>query len=187
MLFVARWLAIISINKKPDTQKILIYARRNICLIRTPVYNGQFLKFTLLIRTPDNADTMDTFLCPEAQTLSTLLFTGTGYLPTVYFPCHNHVLFVNILHCPNNDRFLGLSSRIASMICLILSQSFFPCTIYKPINNYYSSFTSLAFRRSHCSYPSSSLSVIVFISIQHVSGTFFRTAHLILTPCRHVP
>ena len=112
-LFLARSLPIISINKKPDRHKILIYARRNIRLIRTPVYNGQFLKFSLLIRTPDNTDTMDTFLCPEAQTLSTLLFTGTGYLRTVYFPCHNHVLVVDILHCPNNDRFLGLSSRIA--------------------------------------------------------------------------
>ena len=70
----------------------------------------------LRIRTPINTDTMDTFLCPEAQTLSTLLFTGTGYLRTVCFPCHNHVLFVDILHCPNNDRFLGLSSRIAWMI-----------------------------------------------------------------------
>ena len=38
----------------------------------------------------------------------------------------------------------------------------------------YKSFTSLlAFRRSHCCYPSSSLSAIVFISIQHVSWTFF--------------
>ena len=117
-------LAIISINKKPDTQKILIYARRNIRLIRTPVYNGQFLKFTFLIRTPDNTDTMDTFLCPEAQTLSTLLFTDTGYLPTFYFPCHNHVLFVNILHCPNNDRFLGLSSRIAWYVWFYVSLSF---------------------------------------------------------------
>ena len=60
---------------------------------RTPVHNGQFLKFSLLIRTPDNTDTMDTFLCPEAQTLSTLLFRGTGY--------HNHLLFVDILHCPS--------------------------------------------------------------------------------------
>ena len=60
-----------------------------------------------------NTDTMDTFLCPKAQTLSTLLFTDTGCLRTVYFPHHNHVLFVDILHCPNTDRFLGLSSRIA--------------------------------------------------------------------------
>ena len=44
----------------------------------------------------------------------------------------------------------------------------------------YKSFTSLlAFRRSHCCYPSSSLSAIVFISIQHVSWTFFRRAHLL--------
>ena len=65
------------------------------------------------MRTPITTDTMDTFLCPEAQTLSTLLFTGTGSLRTVYFPCHNHVPFVDILHCSNNGRFLGLSSRIA--------------------------------------------------------------------------
>ena len=78
----------------------------------------------LRIRTPINTDTMDTFLCPEAQTLSTLLFTGTGYLRTVCFPCHNHVLFVDILHCPNNDRFLGLSSRIAWYVWFYVSLSF---------------------------------------------------------------
>ena len=56
---------------------------------------------------------MDTFLCPEAQTLLTLLFTDTGYLHTVSFPYHYHVLIVDILHCSNSDRFLGLSGRIA--------------------------------------------------------------------------
>ena len=35
---------------------MLISARRNTCLIRSPVCNGHFLKFTLLIRTPVNTD-----------------------------------------------------------------------------------------------------------------------------------
>ena len=45
--------------------------------------------------------------------------------------------------------------------------------------SYYTSFTSLAFRRSRCSYPSSSLSAVVFIPIQHVCGKFF--GHLVDT------
>ena len=51
----------------------------------------------------------NTFLCPEAQTLihcQPLLFTDIGYLRTVYFSCHNHVLILDIVHCSNNERFL---------------------------------------------------------------------------------
>ena len=44
------------------------------------------LKLTGLIQ-PGLMRTTDSFLSPEAQTL-------TGYLLTVYFPCHNHILIV---------------------------------------------------------------------------------------------
>lgn len=58
---------------------------------------------------------------------------------------------------------------------------FDPCTTHShfyfffSFTSYYTIFSSLAFRirRSHCSYPSSSLSALVFISIQHLSVTFF--------------
>ena len=82
---------------------MLISGRRNTRLIQTPVYNGLFLIFTCLIRTPVNADN-------EAQTLihcQPLLLTNTAdYLGTDYFPCQNHLLVVDIVHCSNNDRFL---------------------------------------------------------------------------------
>ena len=72
-----------------------------------------------------------------------------------------------------------------SVICLILSHSFFPCltlVLYSHLITVfcYKRFTSLlAFRRSHFSYSSSSLYAIVVISIQHVSWTFLRRAHLL--------
>ena len=57
---------------------------------------------------------------------------------------------------------------------------FDPCTTHSHLiffffTSYYIIFSSLAFRirRSHCSYPLSSLSALVFISIQHLSVTFF--------------
>ena len=81
---------------------MLISARRN------TVYNGEFLKFTRLIRTPFNMDNGH-FLFPKAHTrihCLPLLFTDAGYLRAVYFPCNNHELIVDIVHCSNNDRFL---------------------------------------------------------------------------------
>ena len=40
-----------------------------------------------------------------------ILITGTRLhhledVATVYCPCHNHVLILDIVHCSNNDRFL---------------------------------------------------------------------------------
>ena len=58
----------------------------------------------------------DIFLCPEAQTLmhcQPLLVADIDYLRTDYFPCHNHVLIVDIVNSSNNDTIsLGLSRRI---------------------------------------------------------------------------
>ena len=45
-LFLARWLANFY-QYEEDRQKILISVRRKTHLIQIPVYNGQFLKFTL--------------------------------------------------------------------------------------------------------------------------------------------
>ena len=91
-------------QQQEDRHKIVISARRN------TVHNGEILKFTRLKRTPFNMDNGHSFVaCPEAQTrihCLPLLFTDTGYLRAVYFPCNNHVLIVDIAHCSNNDRFL---------------------------------------------------------------------------------
>ena len=57
----------------------------------------------------------DTFVCLEEQTLihcQPLLLTDTDYTRTNYFPCHNHVLTVDIVHCSIQtvtDIYLGLS------------------------------------------------------------------------------
>ena len=94
------------------------------------------------------------------------------------------MLIVDIVHCSNDDRFLWVKKQ-NSVICLILSQSFFPCLTlvlygYLIIFFCYKNFTSLlAFRRSHFSYLSSSLSVLVFVSIKHLPWTFFRRAHVL--------
>ena len=88
---------------------MLISARRNTRLIQTPVYNGLFLKFTCLIRTPVNADNghFSVSRGTNSHTLATPATYGHCRLSTHrLFPCQNHVLIVDIVHCSNNDRFL---------------------------------------------------------------------------------
>ena len=60
---------------------------------------------------------MDTFLCPESQTLiyGQPRFTDTGYLHTVYFHCHNYVITVDIVPCLNNDRFLPVKQNFITV------------------------------------------------------------------------
>ena len=115
------------------------------------------------------------------QSRRSILITGTRLhhledVAIVYCPCHNHVLIAGTVHCSTTDLF-GFK-QLNSVICLILSESFFLCLTTHShffFTSYYTIFSSLAFRirRSHCSYPSSSLSALVFISIQHLSVTFF--------------
>ena len=92
--------------------------------LRTPAYNGHFrlsrqkahtfsLKLTRFIRTPVNTDNGH-FFCVLSDKLFIYCqprFTGTGYLHTVYFHCHNYVIIEDIVPCSNNDRFSLLTGR----------------------------------------------------------------------------
>ena len=106
-LYALREHHLLSATLSQEGHKILISARRNTRVLRTLVYNEQFLKFTRSKRTPVNVDNGQFSVSrgtnsPHCQSL---LFTDTGYLRAVYFPCYSHVLIVDIVHCSRNDRF----------------------------------------------------------------------------------
>ena len=95
--------------------------------------------------------------------------------------CARRCFYQYANHLPN--RLLSIELKYPDFFyhfssCFVSFYIFDPCSIYSHLivfsASYYTSFTSLAFRRGHCSYPSSSSSALVFISAQHVSGTFSR-------------
>ena len=152
----------------------------NIYFIRTFVYNGQFHLSKSSYIFPNQptqqghqlAQTTDPFLCPKSQSQSYISSTALYGLwlsvHCLFKFCHSHVLIVDIVLCLNDDIFLWvytvllLKKRNSSMPCLILiSPSLFLClapALYSPLikfcDFFVTTFASLAFFCSVCSYPS---------------------------------
>ena len=115
--------------------------------------------------------------------LTPAIYTDTVYLRAVYFPCNNHVLIVDILHCSNNDRFFKLVFPAFDLVLYSHLIFFFLLQTFHFL---------IGFSPQLLSLPSSPLSAIVFISIQHVSWTFFWESPLItairmIRTLRHFP